>query len=99
MSLTLEELQALTNASLTDLFAENRALFDSMAREAYDYTRHYVREPNVVRIDDVVKVLEPALAVTTLLGDYLAERKLNQKYWIRYFGDYILDQLWRQLET
>ena len=94
MALTLEELQALTNASLVQLFKEHRDVLHQMAQRAYDYTRQYIEEPNSVRVDDVIMTLAPALAVTDLLTDYLAEHKLRQKYWIRYFGDYVLDQFW-----
>jgi hypothetical protein len=50
-----------------------------------------------VRPDDVAKTLLPLLEVDEGLGQFLSENKLKQKYWIRDFGDLILDDTWAEI--
>lgn len=97
MALNQVEIQKLENAGLDGLFTKNKKLWTRLAREAYSYTAKYIDEDEDVRVDDVILVLEPALSVTPTLQDYLSEHRLNQKYWNRWFGDFILDQLWDDL--
>lgn len=96
MALNQEKLQALENASLVKLFNDERQLWTATAKEAYTYTRSYVKD---VRRDDVIKPLTPALAVNDTLQNELDRKKLKQKYWTEYFGDLMLDRLWRELEN
>lgn len=97
MALNLEEYQALENASLVDLYRNHQDLWSEMAKSAYQYTRHYIPPSDRVRVDDVVKALVPALAVTATLTDYLHEKRLRQKYWVTWFGDLILDSTWQTI--
>ena len=97
VALNQEEIQALRNAGLIDLFEEHLALWKEQAKDAYAYAHKYIS--GEVRVDDVIQVLVPALAINNTLHDYLSEKKLKQKYWDRYFGDYILDQLWQDLTS
>ena len=69
-----------------------------MAEEAYAYAKGAVEAAGLpVRVDDVIKVFEPALAIEPTLRDYLANERLRQKYWPKRFGNYVLDQLWESL--
>jgi hypothetical protein len=99
MALTLEEEQRLSNASLVKLFNDHAELWAEMARDAYTYTEKFVKRADAtVRVDDVVGSLISALRVTTVLTDYLASRKLRERYWVSFFADLILEKLWHQLE-
>lgn len=99
MALTAESYQSLQNAGLVDLFESNREQFSEMARTAYQYTRKCVTEAELpVRVDDVIKTLDPALRVTETLTAYLAAHTMKQRYWATRFGDLILDQLWTELQ-
>lgn len=98
MALTLEEEQRLRNASLVDLFKKHRALWKEMAEQAYGYTRTFVgRAKAEVRVDDVVESLEAALRVTAVLTQALAQKKLRERYWVKFFADLILEELWDEL--
>jgi hypothetical protein len=84
---------------LTELFEQERKLWWEMAQRAYAYTKRYVEGSGVrVRVDDVIKTLVPALTVTPRLRTYLAEKKLKEKYWTTWFGDFVLDEFWGDLE-
>jgi hypothetical protein len=98
MALTLEKEQRLRNAGFFDLFERDRPLWKAMAREAYSYTKLYVERAKAqVRVDDVVGPLVEALKVTGTLEEHLDERKLKEKYWVAWFGELILEQLWGEL--
>jgi hypothetical protein len=98
MALTLEKEQRLRNAGFFDLFERERPLWKAMAEEAYSYTKLYVERARArVRVDDVVGPLVEALKVTGKLEEHLDERKLKEKYWVAWFGELILEQLWGEL--
>jgi len=99
MALTLEEEQRLKNASLVKLFDDNRALWKEMAEQAFSYTETFVQRAGAdVRVDDVVGSLVSGLRVTSVLMDYLAAKKLREKYWVSFFADLVLEELWNELE-
>jgi hypothetical protein len=98
MALTAEIDQRLAAVGLTSFFEQHRALYDAMAKTAYDYAAGYVAEAGLpLRIDDVAVALEPAMHLSEPLTTLLATKRLTQKYWYRYFADLVLDRLWDEL--
>jgi hypothetical protein len=98
VALSLNKLKRLGDAGLVDLFEADRKLWTAMAKDAYAYTNKFVRgSGNVVRPDDVVPTLTPALEVSDRLRTYLAERKLSQNYWYTWFAELMVDRLWSDL--
>jgi hypothetical protein len=99
MALTAETIEHLEAVGLTAFFVKNRKRYLEKARKAYLYASDYVEESaGKVRVDDVAAPLVLALKVGDPLSDYLASRKLTQKYWYDRFADYILDQLWAEVQ-
>ncbi len=97
MALNLQKLKRLGDASLVDLFEEDRKLWTAMAKDAYAYTRKFIGAD--VRPDDVVPTLVPALEVSDRLRTYLASRKLAQNYWYTWFAELMVDSLWSDLHS
>ena len=62
MALSLNKLKRLGDASLTELFEQDRKLWTAMAKDAYGYTKKFIGAD--VRPDDVVPTLVPALEVS-----------------------------------
>jgi hypothetical protein len=99
MGLTLEKEQRLRNAGFFHLFEKERPLWKAMAQEAYTYTKLYVERAKArVRTDDVIGPLVEALKVTGKLEEHLDDKKLKEKYWVAWFGELILEQLWDELK-
>jgi hypothetical protein len=95
VSLTAKKSLQLRDAGLIKLFEDNKTALAAMAQEAYKYTAEFVKKTDQpVRRDDVIELLVPALEVTERLRVYLAEKRLAQKYWYRYFGELIIDREW-----
>jgi hypothetical protein len=97
VALSLQKLKRLGDASLVELFEQDRKLWTAMAKDAYSYTRKFIGAD--VRPDDVVPTLVPALEVSDRLRTYLASRKLTQNYWYTWFAELIVDRLWGDLHS
>jgi hypothetical protein len=97
VALNLQKLKRLGDASLVDLFEQDRKLWTAMAKDAYAYTRKFIGAD--VRPDDVVPTLVPALEVSDRLRTYLASRKLTQNYWYTWFAELMVDRLWGDLNA
>lgn len=98
MGLTARKSLALEDAGLDKLFAKEKTLWTEMATEAFSYTADFVKDAGEpVRPDDLIPVLVPVLEVTQKLREFLAENRLRQKYWFTWFGEFIIDSLWDEL--
>ena len=97
MALSLQKLKRLGDASLVELFGQDRRLWTAMAKDAYSYTRKFIGAD--LRPDDVVPTLVPALEVSDRLRTYLASRKLTQNYWYVWFAELMVDRLWSELHV
>ena len=99
MALTQKEIQALQRHGMDKLYTKYADSWNAQAKQAYDYTRQNFPDGAKPRIDDVAGVFEPILEIDKKLVDFLQEKKLSQRYWLRYFCDYILDQVWAKLNA
>jgi hypothetical protein len=98
MALTALEVQLLTEKGFDQLFEDHKVLWKEKAAEAYTYTAKFVTPTGQpVRPDDVLPILVPALELSPEFSGYLDNKRLKQKYWRIYFGDFVLDRLWEEL--
>jgi hypothetical protein len=98
MALTLEAEQRLENVGLVDLFIKNESAWLALARQTKTFVRSNFPEGSKIRRDDVAKAFFPILEVHELLRDELSSSKLRGKFWIKDFGDLIIDRTWDQLD-
>jgi hypothetical protein len=95
MALTQKKLQDLKDAGLINLFHDDEKLWSAKARHAYSATHAYIKE---IRPDDVTALLIAELEVTPEFRNYLAKKKLKQKYWSEWFAELIIDRIWPELK-
>ena len=95
MALTQKKLQDLKDASLTSLLEYSGAGWKTKAKHAYIATHGFIKE---IRPDDVVPLLIAELEVTPEFRNYLARKKLKQKYWSEWFAELIIDRFWPDLK-
>jgi hypothetical protein len=95
MALTQKKLQDMEDASLTHLLEGDAARWKSKAKHAYAATHAYIKE---LRPDDVTALLIAELEVTPEFRNYLAKKKLKQKYWSEWFAELIIDRYWSELK-
>jgi hypothetical protein len=94
VALTQKKLQDLKDAGLIRLLDDDEKLWGAKARHAYSATRAYIKE---IRPDDPIALLVAELEVTPEFRNYLAKKKLKQKYWSEWFAELILDHFWTEL--
>lgn len=94
MALTQKKLQDLKDASLASLLDGDANAWKSKAKHAYAATHGFIKE---IRPDDVVPLLIAELEVTPEFRNYLARKKLKQKYWSEWFAELIIDRFWSEL--
>ena len=95
MALTQKKLQDLKDASLTGLLDADSSAWRAKAVHAYGATHGFIKE---IRPDDVVPLLIAELEVTPEFRNYLARKKLKQKYWSEWFAELIIDRFWAELK-
>jgi hypothetical protein len=95
VALTQKKLQDLKDASLIALLDNDGAAWKAKARHAYNATHGFIKE---IRPDDVVALLIAELEVTPEFRNYLARKKLKQKYWSEWFAELIIDRYWSELK-
>lgn len=95
MALTQKKLQDLKDASLTTLLQDDMPAWKAKAKHAYAATHAYIKE---IRSDDVTALLIAELEVTPEFRNYLAKKKLKQKYWSEWFAELIIDRVWSELK-
>jgi hypothetical protein len=95
VALTQKKLQDLKDAGLTALFQDDQTAWKAKAKHAYTATHGFIKE---IRPDDVVALLVAELEVTPEFRNYLAKKKLKQKYWSEWFAELIIDRFWTDLK-
>jgi hypothetical protein len=98
MALTLEAEQRLENAGLVNLFSTHESDWLALARQTRKFVKANFPAGSIIRRDDVAKAFFPILEVNELLRDTRDSNKLRGKFWIRDFGDLIIDRTWGQLD-
>jgi hypothetical protein len=94
MGLTHRKLQDLRDASLVSPLNGNPAACKAKAQHAFRATHSFIKE---MRPGDVVPLLIAELEVTPEFRNYLAQKKLKQKYWSEWFAELIIDRFWSEI--
>jgi hypothetical protein len=94
LALTQKKLQDLKDASLAKLLDDDEPAWREKAKHAYIATHGFIKE---IRPDDVIPLLVAELEVTPEFRNYLARKKLKQKYWSEWFAELIIDRFWSEL--
>jgi hypothetical protein len=98
MGLTATKSLRLEDAGLDDLFEEKKDLWKGLAKRTFDFVKGALTDSGEpVRPDDLITPLVPALEASPVLREYLASKKLTQKFWNEWFAELIVESLWDQL--
>lgn len=96
MGLTKLKAVQLENAGLNDLFDKHKSRWRAMAKRALKYATQYVDEGEI-RPDDLIPYLVPPLELDDILRNYIAKKRLAQKYWYTNVGELIVDRVWDEI--
>lgn len=99
MSLTLEKLHMLRGKSFLGLYSQHKDKWREMVANAKNYTKTYIgKDGEKIRPGDVAEILQNAVKVDPDFEDHMNEKGLQQKYWVVYFSDYVLEQVYPSKE-
>ena len=96
MGLTLEKLHRLEDKGFNTLYDKHKAKWDETVENAKTYARTFIEKDEKLRPGDLAEILQSAIKVDPDFEEYVKGKSLTQKYWITYFADYILDQVYPQ---
>jgi hypothetical protein len=100
VGLTASAEMSLSDAGLIEFYDKRKPAFKALAARAYSFAHENVEPTKIpLRIDDVAASLVTALEITADLREFLAGKKLGQKFWYPRFADLILDRVWKDLES
>jgi hypothetical protein len=93
MSLTLERLHRLRGKGFDGLYSDHDTKWMEMVASAKDYAKTFIGQNEKIRPGDVSEILQNAIKVDPDFEAFVKAKGLQQKYWVSWFSDYILDQI------
>lgn len=96
MSLTLERLHRLQGKGFNTLYDDHAAKWKEMVGKAKEYTRTFIGSDEQVRPGDIADILINAIKVDPDFEQHVKTKGLQQKYWVTYFAEFILDKVYPQ---
>jgi hypothetical protein len=93
MSLTLERLHRLRGKGFDKLYSDHEEKWGEMVANATEYAKTFIGDDEKIRPGDVAEILQNALKVDPDFERYVKDKGLQQKYWVSWFSEYILDQI------
>jgi hypothetical protein len=94
MSLTLERLHRLQGKGFNALYDQHKAKWKEMVGKATEYAKTFIDPAEKVRPGDIAEILANAIKVDPDFENHVKTKGLQQKYWVTYYADYILDQVY-----
>lgn len=98
MSFDTERLHRLKGKGFDALYTKAPDKYQEMANTALEYAQTCIPKGEKVRLGDVVAVIQNAVRIDPAFEAHLKAKKLTQKYWIVWFSEYVLDQVYPQPE-
>ena len=101
MALSLFELQMIRRGKLDIFYERNQGYWDELSAKAYVFAElNFIAEDEdyVIHAEDAAAFLMPVLEVNLGLSHYLGVTKLREKYWVKYFCDYLLDRYMEKIQ-
>jgi hypothetical protein len=100
MALSLIVLQNVKAVGLDKLYEGNKVKWNGKAKESHKFIKANFPtddENYDIHPEDVAKSLVTLIEVDKELKIHLITKRLKQKYWVKYFCDYILDRCWNDI--
>jgi len=96
MSLDTQKLHRLESKSFDKLYTAHAPKWKEMVEKARDYAQTCVGVGEKVRIGDVIEVIVNAIRIDPDFEKHTKDKSLPQKFWVTYFAEYIVDQVYPQ---
>ena len=96
MSLDTEQMHRLVAKGFDALFADNEKKYREMVEKARQYAATCVPEGEKLRLPDIAFAARGAIRIDPMFEAHLIKRKLTQKFWVSWYADYIVEQVYPQ---
>ena len=95
MSLDTERIHRLKAKHFDKLYADNAAKWNEMVENATEFAKTYLQaQGERLRPADISAILRNAIKVDPQFEAHLSKRTLQQKYWVEWFSDYVVEQVY-----
>lgn len=94
MSTDTDKVHKLRGKGFHDLYEAHPTKWAEMVKKAAVYAKSCVPEGEPVKDGDVVAIVENAIKISKEFESHLTKKKLTQKYWIKWFSEYIVDRVY-----
>lgn len=98
MSLDTEKLHKLRGKGFIELHAKFNDKWKAMVDNAFEYAQTCVNSGEKVRIGDVVAIVQNGIKIDPEFEKHLQKKHLTQRYWLTWFAEYIVEQVYPQPE-
>lgn len=98
MSLDTYELHKLVGKGFDALYKDHDAKWKAVVEKAVEGVRACVGAGQPIKAGDVVAAVEHGIKISKEFEDHLAEKKLTQLYWVKWFAEYIVEQIYPHAE-
>ncbi len=102
MAYSLYEKQQVKSAALDGLYDRDQLYWDLLVAKSHIFAELNFQaedEAYIIHPEDVADFLMPILKTNQILQKHLGVNKFHEKYWVRYFCDYILDRYWDKFQN
>lgn len=98
MSLDTHKLHKLTGKGFHDLYSAHKVKWNKMVKKAVESVRECIAPGERVKAGDVVAALEHGVKISKEFENHLGVKKLTQQYWVRWFAEYVVEQIYPHAE-
>jgi hypothetical protein len=98
MSFDTDKMHKLRGKGFEQLYKKNPAKWNEIVGKARDYAKTWVGTNEKIHHGDVVSALMNAVRIEPDFEAFVKKERLPQKYWIAWFAEYLVEQIYPQAE-
>src|SRR5690242_8784767 len=98
MSLDTYMLHKLTGKGFDKLYKDHNPKWKAVVEKAVEGVRACVGPGQPIKAGDVVAAVEHGIKISKEFENHLASEKLIQLYWVKWFAEYIVEQIYPHAE-
>ena len=98
MSLDTYKLHRLLGKGFDKLYTEHAQKWNKMVEKAVESVRACVAQGEAIKAGDVVAAVEHGIKISKEFDNHLTAKKLTQQYWVKWFAEYIVEQIYPHAE-
>lgn len=98
MSFDTDKMHKLKGKGFVKLYTDNPAKWKEIVGKARDYAKTWVGPDEKIHHGDVVSALMNAVRIEPEFEAFVKKWSLPQKYWIAWFSEYLVEQVYPQPE-